>query len=236
MLLVTRMGADNVSRGPRPKNPIPDWALALRMRRLQLGGLTQEDVQARSGDTISQGTISDLERGKITLDSLNVLRANGLARALGWTLSELQAATGINLGADKVEPVSSSEPTPVYALQQLADPSATPIGVNLTPSGKAHPAHWRQTVMEGDEMDPRIRDGESIYFDTSRTKPDAGVYVILHRGRVHVRRYSQLPSGPAWTADNPSYALNFIPASDEVTVLGRVYRVVGIRDDHSLLN
>lgn len=103
MLVVTRMAGDSVTRGPRPKNAVPEWALALKMRRLQLGGLTQEDVQARSGDAISQGTISDLERGKVALDSLNIKRAAALARALNWSLSELQTATGTDLGLDASE-------------------------------------------------------------------------------------------------------------------------------------
>ncbi|WP_380059993.1 XRE family transcriptional regulator [Deinococcus hohokamensis] len=224
-----------MTRGPRPKNPIPEWALALRMRRLQLGNLTQEDIQARSGDTISQGTVSDLERGKITLDSLNVIRANGLARALGWTLADLQDATGVDLGAPRAEPLpTTTEPNPVYSLQQLKDPTAQPLGLNLTPSVKGNPANWRQTIMDGDEMEPRIRDGESIYFDTDRTTPEKGVFVIIHQDRVYVRRYSDLPSGPAWTADNPAYAHQFIPHTPSVQVLGRIYRVVGIRDDKSL--
>lgn len=132
--------------------------------------------------------------------------------------------------------MSAGDPTPVYSLQSLAEDDPQPVGVNLTPSMGPHPKNWRQTVMEGDEMADRIRDGESVYFDLDATTPVPGTYIIEHKKRIYVRRYSQLPSGPAWTAANPAYALNFIPASDEVRVIGRVYRVVGIREDHALTN
>lgn len=163
-------------------------------------------------------------------------RVVALARALNWSLADMQAATGVDLGITPAEPISTSTPTPVYSLKALAAASPKPDGVNATPNPGPHPAHWMQTFMEGDEMSPRIPEGFSIYFDTDKTTPDRGIYVIRHAGRAHVRRYSELPSGPAWTADNPAYALSFIPAHADVQVLGKVYRIVGIREAQSLLN
>lgn len=203
------------------------------MRRTQLQ-LSQELLAEKAG--MSQSYYSEVERGARPLPTLTHQKLMALADALEWSLADMQEQTGIDLGAPRAERLATAEPTPVYTLQQLAHPNAKPEGLNLTPNQGKHPANWRQTVMEGDEMEPRIRDGESIYFDTDKTTPEKGVYVIVHQGRVHVRRYSQLPTGPAWTADNPAYALNFIPATNDVQVLGRVYRVVGIRDDKSLLN
>ncbi|GGM54104.1 hypothetical protein GCM10008956_32470 [Deinococcus arenae] len=208
--------------------------MALKLRRVGLG-MAQDDVAAASGDAFSQRLVSDLEVGKVYLGDISITRASALARALQWTLSEMQAATGIDLGiAEAVALPGTGDPTPIYSLRQLGNPDAQPDGVNITPNPGPHPKTWMQTFMDGDDMDPRIRDGESIYFDTDKTTPDRGVYVIRHRDRAYVRRYSQLPTGPAWTADNPAFAHQFIPDGPDVTVLGKVYRVVGIRDGKAL--
>ncbi|GGB71639.1 LexA family transcriptional regulator [Deinococcus soli (ex Cha et al. 2016)] len=208
--------------------------MALKLRRVGLG-MAQDDVAAASGDAFSQRLVSDLEVGKVYLGDISITRASALARALQWTLSEMQAATGIDLGiAESVAIPGVSDPTPIYSLRQLGNPNAQPDGVNITPNPGPHPRDWMQTFMDGDDMDPRIRDGESIYFDTDKTTPDRGVYVIRYRDRAYVRRYSQLPTGPAWTADNPAFAHQFIPDGPDVTVLGKVYRVVGIRDGKAL--
>lgn len=208
--------------------------MALKLRRVGLG-MAQDDVAAASGDAFSQRLVSDLEVGKVYLGDISITRASALARALQWTLSEMQAATGIDLGIAEVVALSgASDPTPIYSLRQLGNPDAQPDGVNITPNPGPHPKTWMQTFMDGDDMDPRIRDGESIYFDTDKTTPDRGVYVIRYRDRAYVRRYSQLPTGPAWTADNPAFAHQFIPDGPDVTVLGKVYRVVGIRDGKAL--
>lgn len=190
---------------------------------------------AASGDGISQKAVSDLENSRVQLMDMSVGRVIALARALNWSLNELQEATGVDLGVS-AELLSTNEPTPVYSLAALGSEKPNPDGFNITPNKGKHPANWMQTFMDSDEMTPAIRDGESIYFDTDLTSPTKGVYVIAQQGSAHVRRYSQLPSGPAWTADNPAYAHQFIPASDTVKVLGRVYRVVGIREDSALLN
>lgn len=162
-------------------------------------------------------------------------RVVALARALSWSLEDLQTATAVDLGISAVAPLAAvAEPSPVYSLQALGADEPQPDGVNMTPNPGPHPAQWRQTFMDSEDMDPRIRRGESIYFDTNKVKPDKGVYVVRHDGRALVRRFSQLPSGPAWTADNLAFAHQFIPDSPAVTVLGKIYRVVGIRDGKAL--
>lgn len=216
-----------------PRKPKPAWALAIELRRTTLQ-LSQELAAERA--EMSQSYYSEVERGDKPLHSLTLGKLLGLARALEWTLSEMQQATGLDLGIPTAEPLASGEPTPVYSLTALGKDKPKPEGFNVTPHPGPHPAEWMQTFMEGDEMLPKIREGESIYFDTTKTTPDKGIYVIRHDGRAYVRRYSTLPSGPAWTADNPAYALNFIPASSSISVLGKVYRVVGIREATSLLN
>lgn len=71
-------------------------AQALFIRRHELG-LSQEDV-ANTAGSISQRTVSELERGKYSPDKLTASRAAALARALKWTLFDLQNATGVDFG------------------------------------------------------------------------------------------------------------------------------------------
>ena len=189
-----------------------------------------------SADGISQKAVSDLENARVYLTDMSMGRVVALARALNWSLAQLQEATGVDLGVPNVEVLKTGEPTPVYLLKDLADPNAQPHGFNITPNNGKHPKNWRQTVMDGDEMTDAIRDGESLYFDLDITQPGSGVFIITHAGKVFVRRYAVLPSGPAWVAANPAYAHQFIPASDDVEIVGRIYRVVGIREDTALFN
>jgi len=69
------------------------------MRRLALG-LGQEDVVALTGDAVTQGWVSDVERGKVDLANAGIAKVVALAKALNWTLAELQAATGAQIGID----------------------------------------------------------------------------------------------------------------------------------------
>lgn len=221
------------SRSRLKARDIPAWSIALKVRRSQLG-LSQEGVAEASRDGISQKAVSDLETGRVHLTDMALSRVIALAQALSWSLADMQQATGVDLGITSAAPFAEAEPTPVYSLQSLGSDSPTPDGFNITPNPGPHPARWMQTFMDGDEMDPRIRNSESIYFDTSKLTPDKGVYVIRFGDRAYVRRYTLLPTGPAWTADNPVYAHQFIPDSPSVTVLGKIYRVVGIRDGKAL--
>lgn len=221
------------TRQPKTTKRKPAWALAIEVRRTQLQ-LSQE-VLAEKAD-MSQSYYSDIERGDKALHALTVGKLLSLARALRWSLAELQAATGVDLGVPNAELLAGDEPTPVYSLEALAAPNPEPDGMNLSPNKGQHPINWKLTFMDGDEMSPHIRDGESLYFNTDLSTLEKAIYVIVHNGKTYVRLYSQLPSGPAWTAINPAYAHDFIPASDTVKVLGRVYRIVGIREDTALLN
>ena len=90
-----------------PTNP-PLWAQAIRARREALGKyegdkVTQEEIAARTGDALSQRTVSHLEKGTIDITSLAYGRVVALAKALSWTLPELQSATGIDMALPKEE-------------------------------------------------------------------------------------------------------------------------------------
>ena len=90
----------------------PLWAQAIRARREELGKskgdkITQEEVAARTGDLVSQRTVSHLEKGTIDLSSLAYGRVVALAKALDWTLPEMQRATGLHV--DEESPQQSPQ-------------------------------------------------------------------------------------------------------------------------------
>ena len=84
-----------VPRKSKVKRPL--WAEAIAIRRFRLG-LTQEELAGRTQDVVSQGTISDIERGKVhPLDSLSGKRLGFLIQALEWTPEQFEDETGIHL-------------------------------------------------------------------------------------------------------------------------------------------
>lgn len=202
------------------------------MRRLAQG-IGQEEAVERGGDQFTQGWLSDLERGKIDLRQAGFVKVVALARALNWTLGELQQAVGIDLGVTESRLEFISDRTaPVYqlavALQE--DPAPMP-GAELLRG--THPANFRIYRVDVRDMDAStptaVRPGEHVYVDLDDTTPKEGlVYVIEHDGRPTVRRFAQTPLGPAWVADNRDF--DPIPPSS-ARVLGRVYRVTSDRTD-----
>lgn len=222
-----------MTKGRKTRRNKPSWAAALEARRRELQR-SQEEVA--SAAEIHQSYYSRVERGDQHLTELSHSILLRVARALEWSLPEIQQATGIDLGVGSALLVSRGQPTPVYGLQQLDEPDAVPVGMNLTPYQGKHPPNWRQVVAEDGDMEPAIRRGESVYIDTDRTEPEAGVYAVAYRGRVYLRRFKELATGYAWAADDPRLQLEFFPHGEHVQVLGRVYRVVGVREDAALLN
>lgn len=77
---------------------------ALRRRRDELSFIerrviSQGEISQRTNGLLTQKQISSLEVGHQTVATLSVARANALATALGWTLWEMQQATGEQLYA-----------------------------------------------------------------------------------------------------------------------------------------
>lgn len=66
------------------------------------------------------------------------------------------------------------------------------------------PDHLVVYYGKGDSMEPRIRDGDAILFDTSDTTPrDAAIFVV-RRGREMYAKRCELLDGTAWfRSDNP---------------------------------
>lgn len=219
----------------KPKEPVSAEAARvgeiLRLRRLSPKvNKRQEDVALDAG--VNQKTISQIERGEQDFMKSGFENALAILDALSWSLAEFQQATGVGLpaGVTEATPLPNQEATPIYLLQDLLNPKAQPDAQGFfAPTRKPNPAHFKVVFMDSDEM--TIADKQSIFKDAAvfldlgqRTPVPSKTYAIEYKGKVYIRRYTLLPSGPAFTADNPAYALEFIPA-DQARVLGETYRI-----------
>lgn len=223
-------------------NQIPQWAQALRARREAISEsegtrITQEDVAARTGDLLSQRTVSHLEKGTIELGSLAFSRVVAFAKALDWTLSDLQRATGLDLGvADTV--VEQGTASPIYRIQNLLDPDPKADSYTFvqTAPGRQLPSDYIIVYADSDEMatgeQRSIRPGDQVFIDTQQPVKmvENNVYVIAYKGKIHIRRYRRPPegfesNGDFFVADNPIYSMHAIPV-ENASVIGRVFRFI----------
>lgn len=99
------------------------------------------------------------------------------------------------------------------------------------------PQHLVVYYGKGDSMEPRIRDGDAILFDTSDTTPLDGAVFIVQRGREMYAKRCELLDGVAYfRSDNPHgdhhwrKAKRLDNARDPLQILGRV-RWIGSWED-----
>lgn len=91
------------------------------------------------------------------------------------------------------------------------------------------PAKLAVMYGDGDSMEPRIRKGDALLFDTSDTRVvDGAIYIIEWKGEVFAKR-AEILEGEVWfRADNPAGDHNWRKPKrmeskrDPITVLGRV--------------
>ncbi|WP_407541458.1 helix-turn-helix transcriptional regulator [Deinococcus radiomollis] len=214
------------TRGRTTKREIPAWARALKLRRVEIG-LSQEDVAVASNDVIQQSTISALEVGKTSLTEVSFVRVVALAKALNWSLVELQRATGVDLGITGLK-LASDRSMPVYPLSATAHPEypGSAVGIeDVPPTTRSNTLIVRADTEEMNGVSPAsIRKGEHVYIHLGSTQPTVGyVYAIQSENQVHLRRYEEGRFGPVWVSENRN-TYEDIPGS-EASILGLVYLV-----------
>lgn len=220
---------------PKPRSrpsvkTLPRWAEALRARRVQIG-LSQPDVEERTQELVSQRTVSALENADTPLLGMAIGRVVALARALDWSLAEMQRATGVDLGITEVSVVGegSADVYPLTAALTPDDPGL-PVDHEAVAPGGSRPFLLRADT---DEMigtgSASIRPDEYLHVDLDDTVPTEGqVYVIADQDGVHVRLYAMTRLGPVFRAENRAVYPEDIPAT-EARVIGRVYTVTSDR-------
>lgn len=212
------------SRGRSSTRTVPPWATALKVRRVQLG-ISQEGVADLTNGVVSQSTMSALEVGRQELTDLAYMRVVALARALSWSLGEMQRATGVDLGIAEVNLVGegSADVYPLSAALSPNNPGAAIDHVAVTP-GVSRPLLLRADTdeMQGTSR-ASVRPGSYLHLDLDLTTPAEGlVYVITDHEGVHLRLYTTTRLGAVFRAENREH--EDIPAS-EAQVIGQVMAV-----------
>lgn len=212
---------------PRSKlkaRDIPAWSTALRVRRTQLG-LSQEGVADASEDGISQKAVSDLETGRVHLTDMALGRVVALARALNWSLVELQRSTGVDLGIMDATLIAEGS-ADVYPLAAALTPQNPGVAVahDAIAPGIRKPLLLQADTDEMQGTSPAsIRPGSVLHIDQADTTPEEGrVYVITDQEGAHVRLYTTTRLGPVFRAENRQH--EDIPAA-EARIVGRVVSV-----------
>lgn len=222
----------------QPLETLPQWAAAIKHRRLMELDITQEEVAARSGeDVLHQLQVSRLERGLThPTKSLSTEELFGLLRGLNWTPEEFMGATGLELPGFRrnLEPGERVLPAgyeymPVLGSASLGKPVEFPA-----PRKK-----YRRTgavfEVEGQSMTrpdgSGIRDGQVVFVDTSMTTPvESGVFLIHLEGDGFTVKRIRRVNGKWWMfADNPDPKYKAMPLTGH-KIIGFVYGQAAYND------
>lgn len=221
-----------VPRG-KPKEPVSAEAARigeiLRQRRLSPAvNKRQEDVALDAG--IVQKTLSQIERGETDFMRSGLENAYAILKALGWTFTDFQRATGVDLGMTEAVLVGEGS-ADVYPLQSALHPDrpATALGHDLVAPGIQRPLLLQADTEEMVGTSPAsIRPGSILHVDQADTTPHEGrVYVITDQDGVHVRLYTVTRLGAVFRAENRGH--EDIPAKD-ANIVGLVAAVASDYD------
>ncbi len=207
-------------------------------------GIDRKELARLTG--IGYSTLSELERGGMqTSTKLRVI-----ADALGVSLRWLE--TGKGPKTLKVE-VPEDDYTDIVGYSQAA---GLGNGAEAVEYAETHSLKFKKTSLrrrgilnrplavyygKGDSMEPAIKDGDAILFDSSDTRVVDGVmYVIQIDGyanpEFYVKRAMVLDTGVYFQSDNPAgdhawkkpKAMN--STKQPITVIGRVHWIGGWAD------
>ncbi|MBM3114986.1 XRE family transcriptional regulator [Jeongeupia naejangsanensis] len=229
------------------------FADRVRQRRTELG-LSQKELAKRAG--VGQSAIGNIESGR----NKSATFLPQLADALGvdplWLVGDGRTAAQAKVSA----PVVAPRPVTVWDNEDELDPDGYVFLPRLDVqascgNGKlvweidekgqrnAFRRAWAErlgvtannaaTILaEGDSMEERIHEGDSLVIDyTQRLIQDGKVYALCWQGEFFVKRLYKAPGGAVILhSDNEAkYAPRTIPAEylDELEIVGRVVAISG---------
>jgi transcriptional regulator with XRE-family HTH domain len=208
------------------------------LRRYRVAAeLTQEQLALACGFS-GQSRIANYEKGARDPDFDDLEK---LARALSVDKSDLLGGSA--------RPAKQDDWRDVQAYAQAA---GLGTGAEADEYAETHKLKFKATSLrrkrlqpdklavfygKGDSMEPRIKDGDAILFDTSDTRPvDSTVYVILWKSEYYAKRAMILDDVVYFTTDNPSGDHNWSKPKrmdakrEPITIIGRV-RWIGSWED-----
>jgi phage repressor protein C with HTH and peptisase S24 domain len=217
------------------------WALRARER-----GITQDKMADELG--ITQGAVSQYLNGRIPMNYRTLL---AFCKALGISDAEIRT----DLPEQRLAP--SSVPDDEYAdVTGYSQAAGLGSGAEAAEYAETHSLKFKKTSLrrrgihnhplavyygKGDSMEPTIKDGDAILFDTSDNRPADGVlYVIQVEGLAHpeyyVKRALVLDGAVYFESDNPAGDHNWRKPRrmdskrEPITVIGRVHWIGGWAD------
>lgn len=227
--------------------------MAERVRHaLELRGMTASDLIAKK--VLSKAGVYFILDGTTKPENIRAATLDKLSRALGVSAEWIQHGKG------PVEPrpaiaVDDADYTDVIGYSQSVGLGAS--GVEALDYAETHSLKFKKTSLrrrgilnrplavyygKGDSMEPTIKDGDAILFDTSDTRVvDDALYVIQVDGAAnpeyYVKRAEVLDDGTVlFRTDNPSgdhqwrRSKRMDSKKHPITVIGRVHWIGGWAD------
>jgi phage repressor protein C with HTH and peptisase S24 domain len=226
--------------------------MAERVKRaLELRGMTPSDLIAKK--VLSKAGVYFILDGTTKAEKIRATTVDRLSRALGVSGEWIQYGKG-PMEIQTTHAVSDDDYADVTGYSQAVGLGAG--GSEATEYAETHSLKFKKSSLrkrgilngnlavyygKGDSMEPAIRDGDAILFDTSDTRVVDGVlYVIQVDGQAnpeyYVKRAMVLDAGVYFASDNPNGDHNWRKpkAMDNkrhpITVIGRVHWIGGWAD------
>lgn len=195
-------------------------------------GLTQQQLADEAG--ISKQAISKIERGETTAPEAATL--DPIARRMQVTVAHL-----LHGERNQRARIATAEWADILASPQVVSAGD---GAEAQEYAETYKLKFRAESLRrqglhadklvvyyarGDSMEPRIRKGDAIMFDTSDTRPvDDTIYVVQHQGELYAKRANIIEGKVYFQSDNPSGDHNWRKPrrmddpKQPIEVLGRV--------------
>ena len=215
-------------------------------KALELRGMTAADLIKSTG--LSRAGVYFLLDGTTTPEKVRASTLDDICKAMKLSLNWLLNGKGPMDAQTRAE-AATSEWGDILAFSQAVGLGK---GAEAQEYAETHKLKFRSDSLErkrlkpsalavmygdGDSMEPRIKKGDAVMFDTGDTRPrDDTVFVIQWKGEYYAKRCMILDENVYFKADNPNgdHAWNKPKAMnakrDPIIIIGRV-RWIGSWED-----